>query len=110
MQWRLFFIVISVGLAMPAWADFASGLAAYQQGDFTTAIRELKADGSPRSNFLLGVMFLNGKGVTADKEEAIRWIRKAAERGEAEAQEFLGTLYFRDKIIKSDRAEGIKWL
>ncbi len=35
-------IVFVLGLAPPAWADFEAGVAAYNRGDYATALREFK--------------------------------------------------------------------
>lgn len=37
----------------------------------------------------LGLLFLAGKGVVQDQEEALKWIRRAAEHGHATARSFL---------------------
>ncbi len=33
---------ILIGLAAPAWAGFAEGVAAYERGDYATALREFR--------------------------------------------------------------------
>ncbi len=35
-------IVLVLGFAPPAWADFSDGVAAYNRGDYATASREMK--------------------------------------------------------------------
>jgi TPR repeat protein len=45
-------------------------------------------------------MYQNGKGVPQDDAEAIRWYLKAAEQGNADAQNNLGLMY---------QTEAIKW-
>ena len=40
----------------------------------------------------LGWMYCHGFGVPQDKEEAVKWYRKAAEQGDAEAQYELGNM------------------
>ncbi len=67
--------------ALTAEADFEAAEKAYDQGDFATALREFKADGSPRSLNNVGMIYFNGEGVDQDKREALRWFRKAAEAG-----------------------------
>ena len=41
--------------------------------------------------------------------EAVKWVRKAAERGDAEAQYVLGRCYSLAVGISEDREEAIKW-
>jgi hypothetical protein len=45
--------------------------------------------GHAEAQFSLGLMFLVGKGVVEDRAEALRWIRLAADHGQAEARRFL---------------------
>jgi TPR repeat protein len=42
--------------------------------------------------------------------EAMKWYKRAAERGDAKGQTNLGTMYIEGKGIKKDYREGIKWL
>ncbi len=42
--------------------------------------------------------------------EAVKWYRKAAERGDADAQFNLGVCYSKGESVKQDRAEAAKWL
>ena len=41
----------------------------------------------------LGFMYDNGRGVTQDYAEALKWYRLAAELGLADAQTWLGLMY-----------------
>ena len=42
--------------------------------------------------------------------EAVKWFRKAAERGDADAQFMLGTFYENGEGVPQDYAEAVKWL
>ena len=71
-----------------AWADFDDGLAAAQRGDFATALQEwrpLAEQGDAHAQFNLGIMYDNGWGVPENDAEAVKWWRKAAEQGYADA-------------------------
>ncbi len=47
--------------------------------------------GDAYAQFLLGVIYEIGRGVTKDESEAVKWYRKAAEQGDAkEALKRLG--------------------
>src|SRR5208283_5440042 len=63
----------------------AEGVAAYQRGDYATAmwlLRPLAADqGMALAQFCLGVMYANGMGTPHDYAQAATWYRKAADRG-----------------------------
>ena len=80
---------LTLGLAAPAWAGWGEGLAAYDQGDYATALREfqpLAEQGHAESQFKLGVMYFNGRGVARDFAKAMNWWRKAADQGHSEAR------------------------
>ena len=89
-------LVLSIALlAAPAWADFKTGEKAYQSGDYATALREwqpLAEQGHAGSQYQLGLLYANGKGVTKDDAKARLWFEKAAIQGHTEAQVNLGVL------------------
>ena len=92
---------ILIGLAAPAWAGFAEGVAAYKRGDYATALRELRPlanQGVAEAQCNLGVMYSKGQGVPQDDDEAVKWYRKAAEQGHAEAQFQLGAIFAATKL------------
>ena len=94
---RLAFIAaLVVSLAAPAWADFDDGLAAYNRGDFATALVEftpLAEQGVAAAQYILGVMYRKGQGVAQHDAEAVKWYRLAAEQGHTFAQSNLGFMY-----------------
>ncbi len=57
------------GMALSAHAGYEQGQAAYQKGDYATAFKEFSADaskGDVKAENYLGIMYENGRGVTAD--------------------------------------------
>ena len=50
-----------------------------------------------------------GEGVSKDLSEAVRWYRKAAEQGIAQAQYNLGVCYEFGKGVSKDQAEAVRW-
>src|SRR2546425_8860205 len=79
-----------------AWADLAAGVAAYNRGDYSTALKEFRplADqGDAEAQTYLGGMYADGTGVPQDYKEAIRWYRLAAEQGGPHAQFNLGGMH-----------------
>ncbi|NKB84993.1 tetratricopeptide repeat protein [Haemophilus influenzae] len=84
-----------------AWADtpeqqFQQGLTAYEQSDYQTA-------------FKLWLPMADGRGVKQDGVEAVKWFRKAAEQGNAEAQNGLGMMYKGRLGVKQDYFKAVKW-
>ena len=44
-----------------------------------------------------------------DHAEAVRWIRKAAKQGPADAQYNLGGMYANGQGVNLDHAEAVRW-
>ena len=102
----------TLGLTAPAWAGFDEGFAAYQRGDYATALREwhpLAEQGNAGAQYNLGVMYDKGEGVTQDNAEAVKWYRKAAEQGDAEAQYNLGLMYRNGLGVPQDYVQAHMW-
>ena len=104
--WLLFF-------PLSAWADFADGLAAYDAGDYETAIAEwlpLAEQGDADAQVALAGLYLAGQGARQDTARAIRWYRRAAEAGNAVAQLNLGDFYSRGAGVPRDLVSAFVWL
>ena len=103
----------TLGLTAPAWAGWDEGVAAYQRGDYATALRELRPlaeQGHADAQFNLGTMYDNGQGVPQDDAEAVKWYRKAAEQGVADAQYNLGSMYYDGQGVTQDYVQTHMWL
>ena len=101
----------AVGFARPVQNSDAAN-AAYQIGDYATALRLLHplADrGDVRAQSTLGLMYYHGRGVRKDDREAIKWFRTAAEQGDKRAQFHLGFMYAEGQVAPQDYAEAVKW-
>ena len=76
--------------------DFKSAMKAYEKGDYTYAVKELKLlakTGHSMAQHFLGEMFYKGKGVNQDYKSAVKWYTLSAEQGYAHAQSNLGYMY-----------------
>lgn len=112
MMKRLAVLFLLTLAATSAWAGFGEGLAAYQKGDYVTALKEwqpLAEQGNVDAQHNLGVMYGNGLGVQKNDAESIRWCRKAADQGDANAQTRLAGMYFKGEGVQKDDAEAFKW-
>ncbi len=88
-----FLAIALAGLAGCQKPHFESGVEAAARGDYAAAIREwrpLAERGEASSQYSLGALYAEGKGVSLDGKEAARWYRLAAEQGYVEAQYALG--------------------
>ena len=81
----------------PALANnFEAGFAAYQKGKFEDAAKEwlaLAKEGHAKAQYILGILFDQGKGVVQDRSEAVKWWLKAAENDFQLAQHNLANAY-----------------
>ena len=113
---RRLFCFLSLSLTMilvSSAADFATGLTAYQKGDFVTAAKEwrpIAEQGDPAVQFNLGLLYLDGQGVPLDLDQAVKWFNRSAEQGYDKAQLNLGALYSVGKGVKRDYVQAYKWL
>jgi hypothetical protein len=57
----------------------------------------------------LGFRLYAGEGVAKDQVEAVKWLRKAAEQNDAEAQYNLGVCYAHGEGVAKDLVEAVKW-
>ncbi len=104
--------LLSLAAATPASGDGAAGLAAYDRGDFATALQEftpLAEEGVPTAQAALGAMYMDGLGVQRNIPEALRWLNLAAGQGMAAAQLRLGTLYLLGDGVAPDVAIAGRW-
>jgi TPR repeat protein len=74
----------------------------HAETDFTRPV-------SAAQQFDFGIKYAYGDGVLQNNDEAIKWIRKAAEQGYAKAQNCLGTFYYWGDRVAQDVNECIKW-
>ncbi len=95
--------------------QYEDGEAAYQRGDYATAIRLLRplADkGNAWAQILLGDLSDKGQGVPQDYAKAAMWYRKAAEKGNADAQIRLAEMYYFGRGVPDapqDYAKAAMW-
>ena len=73
------------------------------------ATKKAAERGDANAQFFLGDMYDNGRGVSENDAEAVKWYRKAADQGLAEAQLLLGGMYYIGKGVPKDDAEAVKW-
>ena len=79
-----------------AWADsLQDALQAARSGNYTKAhalwLTEAKK-GCYRSQYNIGLLYYNGRGVLQDYKEAAKWYQLAAAQGDADAQNNLGMI------------------
>ena len=104
------FVLLSLVLAVQAWAGFDEGVAASNRGDYATAVREwlpLAEQGYVNAQYNLGVMYVKGQGVPQDYVQAAMWYRRAAQQGKALAQNNLGVMYEHGQGVPQDYQQAL---
>ena len=106
-------LILLLGSIAQASAAMEEGVAAYQRGDYATAIGEFKPlaeKGDAVAQFHLGEIHGQGRGVKRDLKEAARWYRLAATQGHTTAQGILGGLYAAGLGVPRDFGLAYYWL
>jgi hypothetical protein len=80
----------------------------YKEG--AAQFKELADGGCPFAECILGVMYLNGKGVPKNVHTAINYFTKSAKQGSPDAEEHLGEIYqYGEEGIKKDNKVAASW-
>jgi len=107
-------------VSFPVWTartgtvehDFRKGLAAFNTGDYATALRlwrPLAEREEPRSEAAIGFMYHRGLGVETDDRGAALWLRRAAEHGQPEGQLMLGILFYYGRGVPRSYVRAYAW-
>ena len=64
---------------------------------------------TPEEEYAMGDRYHRGAGVEQSHAEAVKWWRRAAERGYADAQFALGLCYGKGEGVEKNFAEAVKW-
>lgn len=99
--------------ALRSIGDFNKGLIAYQNKQFTEALSHwypLAKDNDPQAQYYIGVMYLQGQGLTLDYEQARAWLEQSASAGFIEAQYELGSQYLSGVRFEKNVELGVRWL
>ena len=70
----------------------------------------LAEKGDSKSQYHLGVLYNDGKGVPKDYSQAASWYLKAAQQGHQKAQLYLGLLYQNGRGVERDQKQAAQWL
>jgi TPR repeat protein len=101
-----------VTLSGAAAGQLEDGGAAYDRGDYATAVqlwRPLAERGNAAAQQLLGTMYDQGRGVPQDFAQAVAWFRKAAGAGKSPAALSIGVMYDLGHGVPQDYVQAAKW-
>jgi uncharacterized protein len=106
-------VTLILGAGAVLAQDFQRGVDAYNAGDYTTALKDLKplaGQGDTNAQSYLAWLYeAGGNGVTQDFKEAMKWYRQAAKQGDANAQLLLGNMYEFGKGANQDNILAHMW-
>jgi len=98
--------------AAPVAADSDAASAAYEAGDYASAMREWMAEadrGSAVAQFNIGLLHDQGYGVEVDREKAAEWYLLAADGGLPRAQFRIAERYENGDGIDKSWIKAIQW-
>ena len=71
--------------------------------------RKAAQQGDAAAQFIMGLVYFDGRGVAQDDRQAEAWYRKSAEQGYASAQVNLGLMYFFGRGVSKDDQQAVAW-
>ena len=92
--------------------DLQDAKDAFKRKDYETAYKlflPLAEQGISDAQLNLGWMYEQGRGVSQDNQEVVKWWKYAAEQGVAQAQLNLGRMYYKGRGVPQDDQEAVKW-
>ncbi len=93
-------------------ASLQDGQQAFDTGHFSEALAAwspLAAEGDPKAELGLGVLYDLGDGVAQDAATALRWYRKAADAGLPDAELNVAVMYDSGRGTPRDAAAAAQW-
>lgn len=78
--------------------------------DGLAALQQRAEAGEADAQYLLGELYLLGKGVERDTEKAIPWLEKAAHQQNLLAAETLGQIYSSGLGVPANSSKAFSWL
>jgi TonB family protein len=101
------------GTAVEAWMkmQYVWTLDSPSPEKMSAALAQARAGaerGEAASENKLGMIYLNGQGVPRDLDEGKKWLQKAADQGQVDAQQTLGMLAM-PRTLDGDAREAMAW-
>ena len=93
-------------------SNYGLGVDAYQEGDYRRAFNAWSLgayEGDSEAQYNLGVLYLEGRGVEHNVEQAHSWFLKAAEKDHVEAQYNLGHMSLSGMGMEKNVEAALMW-
>lgn len=104
--------IATLSFDVMASPNIDKGFIAYNREDYQVALanfRPLAEDGEPYAQYVLGVMYAMGQGVTRNDEKAFALYQKSAKQGNADAQYAMGKMYKNARGVPRDYDKAVEW-
>jgi TPR repeat protein len=89
---------------------YGTGGVAKNTAEATKWFHKLSESGQADGDFGMGLIFFEeGKQEAAKYQEAAKWIRRAAEKNHAHAQNYLAVMYANGLGLERDQTKAIAW-
>lgn len=83
---------------------------AYNNKDYAKALTLFRQiDNNSEAQYYIGKMYDFGLGLPQDYSTAFRWYRKAADKGDYNAQSNLGVMYVNGNGVAQNHTEAVRW-
>ncbi len=122
----VFLLLLFTAISLPAQAqnqaqnqeilerpsNYGLGVDAYQEGDYRRAFNAWSLgayEGDSEAQYNLGVLYLEGRGVEHNVEQAHSWFLKAAEKDHVEAQYNLGHMSLSGMGVEKNVEAALMW-
>ncbi len=105
-------VVLILLLGSPAAANLSKGSEAVESRNDATSLKEwgvFAEQGDADAQFNMGVVYLQGLGVTQDYQAAFNWFKKSTEQKHALAQFSLGVMYLQGLGVTQDYKVAFNW-
>ncbi|MDJ0807927.1 MAG: sel1 repeat family protein [Gammaproteobacteria bacterium] len=86
---------------------------AYESGEYRQAYKGFKSlaqEHHVKSQYLLGLLYINGQGVRKSVDRGIGWLKEAADNGSYRAAAELGQIYATGRDVAMNAEEAAKWI
>jgi hypothetical protein len=113
MRTRIALLLTALVAPTLAAADLREGYDAYQLGEYDRALAEflpLAGRNDVVASYYLGLMSLEGRGVTRNAREGLSWLGRAADGGHTGAQLKLAELYETGESVGRDYQAAAHWM
>ena len=101
--------LVSMPLLSSPVSEAQSAVMAGKYEQAVSVLRPAAARGDPRAQYVLGNMYRQGWGVTADASMAALWYERSAVQGDVDAQVALGEMHYAGQGVPKDHKKALDW-